>query len=87
MTTCTQNCDPIVEERSIRVFSKLNQILQQWFASQLLKARINQERRQLLAMSDTMLRDMGITRAQAEEEAQRIDLPEARNNILASEIC
>jgi uncharacterized protein YjiS (DUF1127 family) len=83
MTTCTQNCDPIVEEISISVFSRLNQILQQWFASQLLKARIYQERSQLLAMSDTMLRDMGITRAQAEEEARRIDLPEARKNIQA----
>ena len=87
MTTCTQNCDQIVEERSIRVFSKLNQILQQWFKTQLLKVRINQERAQLLAMSDTMLRDMGITRAQAEEEARRIDLPEARLNVLASKKC
>jgi len=87
MTTCTQNCDQIVEQDSIGVFIKANQILQKWFATQILKARINRERQELLAMSDTMLRDMGITRTQAVEEAQRIDLPEARLNVLASKQC
>ena len=87
MTTCTQNYDQIVEQGSIGVFAKANQILQKWFATQILKARINRERQELLAMSDTMLRDMGITRTQAVEEAQRIDLPEARLNGLASKQC
>lgn len=87
MTTYTQNCDQIVQQRSKKVFAILNQILQQWFKTQLLKVRINQERAQLLAMSDTMLQDMGITRAQAVEEAQRIDLPEARLNVLTSKRC
>jgi len=87
MTTCTQNCDQIVEQDSIGVFIKANQILQKWFATQILKARINRERQELLAMSDTMLRDMGITRSQAVEEAQRIDLPEARLDVLASKQC
>jgi uncharacterized protein YjiS (DUF1127 family) len=87
MTTFTQNCDQIVEQGSIGVFVKANQVLQNWFATQILKARINRERQELLAMSDTMLRDMGITRTQAVEEAQRIDLPEARLNVLALEKC
>jgi uncharacterized protein YjiS (DUF1127 family) len=84
MTTCTQNYDQNVEQGSIGVFVKANQILQKWFATQILKARINRERQELLTMSDTMLRDMGITRTQAVEEAQRMDLPEARLIALAS---
>jgi uncharacterized protein YjiS (DUF1127 family) len=87
MTTYTQNCHQIVEQGSIGVFARLNQILQQWFGTQLLKVRVNQERAELLAMSDSMLRDMGITRAQAVAEAQRVDLPEARLNALASKKC
>jgi uncharacterized protein YjiS (DUF1127 family) len=45
---------------------------------QLLKARIQQERRQLLSMSEAMLKDPGISRADAEQEAQSTDLPAAR---------
>lgn len=41
-------------------------------------ARVRQERRQLLDMPEYLLKDIGITRAQAYEEAQRLDLPEAR---------
>jgi uncharacterized protein YjiS (DUF1127 family) len=46
--------------------------------NQLLKIRINQERRQLLSMSEAMLKDLGISRADAEQEARRSDLPTTR---------
>jgi uncharacterized protein YjiS (DUF1127 family) len=46
--------------------------------NQLLKIRIHQERRQLLSMSEAMLKDLGISRAAAEQEARRTDLPSNR---------
>jgi uncharacterized protein YjiS (DUF1127 family) len=46
--------------------------------NQLLKIRIQHERRQLLSMSETMLKDLGISRATAEQEAQRTDIPASR---------
>ncbi len=51
------------------------------------QAHIAKERRQLLAMSDASLSDMGITRAQAEQEARRMDLPETRLKALNKETC
>jgi len=46
--------------------------------NQLLKVRIHHERRQLLSMSEAMLKDLGISRATAEQEAQRTDIPASR---------
>jgi uncharacterized protein YjiS (DUF1127 family) len=47
---------------------------------QLLKIRIQHERKALLSMSDEMLKDIGINHADAAQEAQRMDLPESRLN-------
>jgi len=87
MTTYTQNCYQLLQGTSANVFVRLNHLILQWFRAQALKARINRERQQLLALPETMLRDMGITRAQAEDEARRIDLPEARMIALAMKKC
>ena len=43
-----------------------------------LQARINAERKQLLDMPEYLLKDMGITRAEALAEAASRDLPCAR---------
>lgn len=61
--------------------SVLDRLLQQvraWAASESLKYRLQQERRQLAAMSDEMLRDLGISRGDADAEAARTDIPAAR---------
>jgi uncharacterized protein YjiS (DUF1127 family) len=56
----------------------LIQIFRQWMKNQQFKFRVAMERRQLLEMSDEMLKDIGISRAQAEAEALRSDLPTSR---------
>jgi len=61
--------------------STLDRLLQQvraWAAKESLKYRLKQERRQLAALSDEMLRDLGISRGDAEIEAARSDIPAAR---------
>ncbi len=64
-----------------RAESTLDRLLQQvraWAAEESLKYRMKRERRQLAAMSDDLLRDLGISRADAEIEASRTDIPAAR---------
>lgn len=53
--------------------------LRDWSSEQVLRARIRRERQQLLEMPDTMLRDLGITRHDAEAEARRDDIPASRH--------
>jgi uncharacterized protein YjiS (DUF1127 family) len=57
---------------------RLQQQLREWAASAAVKRELRHERRQLAAMSDTQLRDLGISRADAELEASRVDIPAAR---------
>jgi len=59
----------------------LDRLLQQvrdWAANEALKYRLRQERRQLAQMSDEMLRDLGVSRGDADAEAARTDVPAAR---------
>ena len=57
---------------------RLQQQLGEWAASEAVKRELRRERRQLKEMSDELLRDLGISRADAELEASRIDIPAAR---------
>jgi uncharacterized protein YjiS (DUF1127 family) len=78
MTTYSEKYPHNIAGSSVGVFDNLIEKLCHYTKNQLLKARIRQERRQLLAMSASMLKDLGISRADAEQEAQRTDLPAAR---------
>ena len=78
MTTYSANCSRNSIESSVGVFDNLIKKICHYMTNQLLKARIHQERRQLLSMSEDMLKDLGINRADAEQEAQRTDLPANR---------
>jgi len=84
MTTYSGNC---VDSGTVGVFEGLFQQVQYWLKVQRLKAQVSQERKQLLEMSDAMLSDMGVTRAQVKQEARRLDLPETRLNALHREVC
>ena len=84
MTTYSGNC---VDSGTVGVFEGLFQQVQYWLKVQQLKAQVSQERKQLLEMSDAMLSDMGITRTQVKQEAQRLDLPETRLKALDKEVC
>ena len=76
MNTRVQNCPAgIVAESTL---DRLQQQLREWAASAAVKRELRHERRQLAAMSDTQLRDLGISRADAELEASRVDIPAAR---------
>ena len=60
------------------VLERLQQQVREWAAREALKRRIAQERRQLAHLSDDMLRDIGVCRADAELEAARTDIPATR---------
>jgi len=78
MTTYSGNCSRSLAGESVGVLDTLLEKFCIWMKNQLLKVRIHQERRQLLSMSEAMLKDLGISRAAAEQEAQRTDLPSNR---------
>jgi len=82
MTTYSTNCSRNIAGSSVGAFDTLVEKLYCYMKNQLLKARIRQERRQLLTMSGAMLKDLGISRVDAEQEAQRTDLPVARLKVL-----
>jgi uncharacterized protein YjiS (DUF1127 family) len=78
MTTYSTDCSRNIAGSSVGAFDNLVGKFCYYMKRQLLKARIHQERRQLLSMSEATLKDLGISRANAEQEAQRTDLPVAR---------
>jgi len=78
MTTYSGNCSRSLAGESVGVLDTLLEKFCIWMNNQLLKVRIRHERRQLLSMSEAMLKDLGISRATAEQEAQRNDIPASR---------
>lgn len=78
MSTYSENCTQSTAVNTAGMLQRLAQMTRQWLNHQLLKARIHQERQSLLSMSDEMLKDIGISQAQAEQEASRDDIPVTR---------
>ena len=87
MTTLSTNYSQCIEENINNEQGGLYLQLQRWFKTLALKEQVNRERQQLRGLSDAILSDLGITRAQANEEAQRIDLPVARLNVMQKGRC
>jgi uncharacterized protein YjiS (DUF1127 family) len=87
MTILSTNYSQCIERNSSNVQGGLYLMLRHWFKTLELKEKVNQERRQLLEMTDAMLSDIGITRAQANAEANRVDLPAERINALQKGRC
>ena len=87
MTTYTENCSRSIAGNPAGALDILTQIFRQWMKNQQLKFRLAQERRQLSAMSDEMLNDLGISRSEAQAEASRSDVPVARLQILPQGKC
>ena len=78
MTAYTEKCS-----RSMTVYPDglreiLRQAFCQWMQSQRLRFKLAQERRQLLEMPEHQLKDIGLCRADAIDEALRSDIPPAR---------
>ena len=83
MTTYSENCSRTIDESPVRV-ATLKQLIADWFRIHQLKAQLTQERSQLSQMSDSMLRDIGVDRIDAEIEANRRDIPVSRSHHLSS---
>ena len=84
MTTYSESCSRSIAESPIGALDKLSQQFRQWMKNQQLKFRLTHERRQLLSMSDDMLKDIGISRADAELEAASSTSPPTRLPISAT---
>lgn len=80
MTIYTERCNETVQNSLYKITCQFMQGLVQALNTYRLKATIRQERLELVAMSDHMLRDIGISREQAIEESKREDIPAARSN-------
>ena len=78
MTTITENSTNRIEQVSVIASDSIFGILRDWLVLQQLKVQLRQERRGLRAMSDRMLRDIGLTREQALTEARSRNIPAAR---------
>jgi uncharacterized protein YjiS (DUF1127 family) len=87
MTTFTKNSTSDLGRNLGNIQHGLYQSLQQWFRTQRLKIEVSNERVQLSLLSDDRLRDLGITRATADAEVLRSDLPVDRLNDIKSRQC
>lgn len=87
MTIMTITCEQMLEQELLRERGILKQMFLDWAEKLVLKANVARERQQLLLMSDAMLSDMGITRAEAEAEARNTELPAARLKTLSIGRC
>jgi uncharacterized protein YjiS (DUF1127 family) len=79
MTHYTENCPHNITVSTVGLTGSLVQILRQWMKQQRLKFRIQRERANLLSMSAAQLNDIGVDRSAADQEANRSDIPAARN--------
>jgi len=78
MNTRVENYTPGVA--AANALDTLLQKVRGWAQREALKYQLRQERRQLAEMSDAMLRDLGIDRADALAEAVSSDIPAERLN-------
>jgi len=78
MTNYTQNCSGSIAATHVGIADSLVQVVRHWMQERELKASIKRERSSLLSMSDAMLKDIGIDRIDADQEARRSDIPAHR---------
>ncbi|MEZ5535323.1 MAG: DUF1127 domain-containing protein [Thiolinea sp.] len=73
---------PRAEHRESVVARSLRQSVLHWLELQQLRHKIRKEREQLAALPDHLLRDIGVSRADAEAESRRSfeDIPAGRSN-------
>ncbi len=78
MTTYTENCSHSIAAQPDGLLQTLARAFRQWMRTQQLEFRLAQERQQLSELSEATLMDLGISQADAQAEAKRIDIPESR---------
>ncbi len=80
MTHCNESCPRSTAVTPAGLTEAVVQTVRQWLHNQRLRAAIQRERALLLTMSDSMLKDIGINRSSAEQEARRKDIPAIRKS-------
>ncbi len=78
MTAYTEKCSRSMTGYPEGVLEILSQAFCQWMQTQRLRFELAQERRLLLEMPAHQLKDIGLSRAEAIDEASRTDIPEQR---------
>ena len=78
MTAYTEKCSRSMTGYPDGVLEILSQAFCQWMQTRKLRIQLAQERRYLLDMPAQQLSDIGLTRADAVEEAMRTDIPAQR---------
>ena len=78
MTIYTEKLTLNKANQAFRVMGNLARQIHHWLKMQEIRHQLRQERKQLMRMSDDALKDLGISRADAEAEARRRDIPAAR---------
>lgn len=78
MTTLSNNPADKIYWEILRKQGILKQVLLEWLQLLELRIKLYRERQQLLVISDLMLRDIGITRDEANAEALSSDIPQLR---------
>ncbi len=87
MTILTEKCDESIAQELLREQGILKQVLLDWLKVLELRIKIYREREELKVLSAMQLRDIGITRAEANSESMRSDIPIGRLNILERSKC
>lgn len=82
MTTRSEKYQPGLAEKHPGTLERLLREVREWALREALRRDLKRERRQLGRMSDAQLADLGISRFEAEAEARRDDIPDARLALL-----
>ena len=78
MTVYTENLPRNKANYAFNIMDRLARQIHHWVKMQETRRQLQLERWQLTMMADETLRDIGISRADAEAEAARKDIPAAR---------
>ena len=78
MTIYTEKLTHNKANQASRVMGNLARQIHHWLKMQEIRHQLRQERKQLMRMSGDALKDLGISRADAEAEAWMKDIPAAR---------
>jgi uncharacterized protein YjiS (DUF1127 family) len=78
MTSYTQNCLPYTTSDTSGRRHQLLNWSRRYIQKQTLKQALSKERLQLKMLSPDMLKDIGIDKIRAAQEASRVDIPASR---------
>ena len=78
MTSYTQKCTPYTTSDSSGRLDQLLDWSRRYIHKQALKQALSKERIQLKMLSPEMLKDIGVDRIKAKQEASRADIPASR---------